>query len=247
MAPETESIATLLATREYARVAPLLKAEIAKHPHNPRIRFQYADSLAGSGRKEEAIEQYEATAKLYDDAGLTVQAIAVRKKSEKLSQQTRPGTAIPGTSEPLFATPVAKSVLFEALGQEDLKAFASVMELESHDEGSVILVEGEPGESMYVIASGEVRVYTSAGAGRPVYLAKLGEGDFFGEVSVLTGRPRTATITAAQRTDVLRIDKVKLEPLLKKHPIIRRVLEEFYARRAKQTVEAMVEAMKKGS
>jgi len=98
---------------------------------------------------------------------------------------------------------------------------------------------------MYLIASGEVKVYTRGSAGTPLYLAQLGEGDFFGEVSVLTGKPRTATITAAQRTELLRLDRSKLDTALAKYPGIRRVLDEFYKRRAKHTVEAMIENLKK--
>jgi cAMP-dependent protein kinase regulator len=99
---------------------------------------------------------------------------------------------------------------------------------------------------MYLIVSGEVKVYTrGTGQSGNVYLAKLGEGDFFGEVSVLTGKPRTATITASQRTELLRLDKEKLDSLLGGHPGIRRVLDDFYQRRAKHTVEAMIENLKK--
>ena len=119
------------------------------------------------------------------------------------------------------------------------------MELESHDEGSVIISEGQPGASMYVIANGEVKVFTNGPGGTTVYLAKLGEGDFFGEVSMLTGKPRTATITASQRTELLRLDKEKLDNALAKYPGIRIVLDDFYQRRAKHTVEAMIENLKK--
>jgi len=121
------------------------------------------------------------------------------------------------------------------------------MELESHDEGSVIIAEGDPGSSMYLIVSGEVKVYTrgTGKGGGSLYLAKLGDGDFFGEVSVLTGKPRTATITASQRTELLRLDKEKLDNALAKYPGIRKVLDDFYQRRAKHTVEAMIESLKK--
>ena len=120
------------------------------------------------------------------------------------------------------------------------------MELEQHEEGSVIISEGEPGTSMYIITSGEVKVYTrGSGQGGSVYLAKLGEGDFFGEVSVLTGKPRTATITAATPTELLRLDKEKLDTALSKHPGVRKVLDDFYKKRAKHTVEAMIESLKK--
>jgi cAMP-dependent protein kinase regulator len=247
MAEETESGANLLAKKEYARAVPLLKRDLDKYPNNPRIRLQYADALAGTGDVENAIEQYEATGKYYEDNGLTVQAIAVRKKGEKLlaasGAKKKPDEA--GKSEPLYEQHVPKSPLFEVLTPEERDALVKEMDLESHDEGAVIISEGQPGTSMYVIASGEVKVYTSPKAGGTVYLAKLGEGDFFGEVSVLTGKPRTATITASQRTELLRLDKEKLDNALAKHPGIRRVLDEFYRKRAKHTVEAMIENLKK--
>jgi len=246
MAEETESGASLLARREYARAVPLLKREHEKYPSNPRIRLQYADALAGAGMIEDAVAQYELTAKYYEDNGLTVQAIAVRKKGEKAAEQLKKPQDEAGKSEPLFTRPVPKSPLFEILSEDERAAIVKEMEVESHDEGSVILNEGDPGTSMYIVASGEVKVYTRpANKSGPIYLARLGEGDFFGEVSVLTGKPRTATITASQRTELLRLDKDKLDGVLAKYPGIRKVLDEFYKKRAAHTVEAMIESLKK--
>jgi cAMP-dependent protein kinase regulator len=253
MADETETGANLLAKKEYARAVPLLKREHEKYPSNPRVRLQYADALAGAGSSAEAMRQYEATAKYYEDNGLTVQAIAVRKKAEKLHDQVAPKAATaaaagaPGNSEPMFSRHVPKSPLFEVLNEEEREALIREMDLEQHDEGNIIISEGEPGASMYVIAAGEVKVYTRAAGGKSasIYLAKLGEGDFFGEVSMLTGKPRTATITASQRTELLRLDKKKLDTALAKYPGIRKVLDDFYKRRAEHTVEAMIESMKR--
>ena len=112
-------------------------------------------------------------------------------------------------------------------------------------EGDVIITEGEPGTSMYIVASGEVKVYTKARGGENIYLAKLGAGDFFGEVSVLTGKPRTATITASQPAALLRLDKTKLDGILSSYPGIRRVLDQIYKKRANHTVEAMIESLRK--
>lgn len=252
MAEETESGVNLLARKEYARAVPLLKSESEKYPSNPRLRLQYADALAGAEKYQEAIDQYEHTAKYYDDNGLTVQAIAVRKKADKVREgigATSPAPApAPGTAEPLFGGGnVPPSPLFEVLDAEDRAALIKEMELEQHQVGDIIIHEGEPGSSMYVIASGEVKVYTlsTGNRGAKVYLAKLGEGDFFGEVSVLTGKPRTATITASQKTELLRLDKEKLDNALAKYPSIRKVLDDFYKKRAKHTVEAMIESLKK--
>src|SRR5437763_3764999 len=243
MAEETESAATLLARKEDARALPLLKRDLDKYPSNPRIRLQYADALAGAGSAPEAIAQYEQTAKYYEDNGLTVQAIAVRKKAEKVRELV-PASA-KGRHEPLFERPLPKSPLFEVLSGEERAALVKEMELEEHEDGSVIITEGQPGSSMYVIARGEVKVWTRGPDGVAVYLAKLGEGDFFGEVSVLTGKPRTATITASQPTQVLRLDKSKLDTALARYPGIRKVLDDFYKKRAEHTVEAMIETMKK--
>jgi cAMP-dependent protein kinase regulator len=248
MADETESGASLLARREYARAVPLLKRDLDKYQSNPRIRLQYADALAGAGQHEEAITQYDHTAKYYEDNGLTVQAIAVGKKAEKLRGQISapaPQEATAGKSDPLFTRPVPKSPLFEVLNDEERDALVREMELESHDEGSVIISEGQPGASMYIIASGEVKVFTNGAGGSTLYLARLGEGDFFGEVSMLTGKPRTATITASQRTELLRLDKDKLDNALATYPGIRKVLNDFYQRRAEHTVEAMIESLKR--
>ena len=240
-----ESGADLLARKEFAKALPLLKEDLDKYPSNPRIRLQYADALAGMGQNDEAIAEYEHTAKYYEDNGLTVQSIAVRKKAEKLKEVNRPAT---GPMQPVFVEQkVPPSPLFEVLTKEERAALVKEMELEQHGEGDVIITEGETGSSMYVIAHGEVKVYTlgAGGKGGNVYLAKLGEGDFFGEVSVLTGKPRTATLTASKPTELLRLDKEKLDNALAKYPGIRKVLDDFYKKRAKHTVEAMIESLKK--
>src|SRR5688572_22272074 len=136
MADETESGASLLARREYARAVPVLKREHEKYPSNPRIRLQYADALAGAGIPDEAIRQYDATAKYYEDNGLTVQAVAVRKKAEKLQEQATSKAPPVAGSEPLFSRVVPKSPLFEILSEVEREAIVREMDLETHDEGS---------------------------------------------------------------------------------------------------------------
>src|SRR3954463_3379704 len=131
MPDETESGASLLARREYARAVPLLKRDLDKYQNNPRIRLQYADALAGAGEADEAIAQYEHTAKYYEDNGLTVQAIAVAKKAEKRRGAPKPQEETAGKSDPLFTRPVPKSPLFEVLSEDERNALVREMELES--------------------------------------------------------------------------------------------------------------------
>lgn len=235
-----DSAATLLARREFDRAIPLLESDLRKYPTNPRIRLQLADALAGAGRTEEAIDEYERTASFYDENELIVQAIAVRKKAEKLRKETEP----PPPAAP--APTVPDSPLFERLSAEERAAVAAEMVHVEYAEGDIVITEGEQGSSLYVIASGEVKVYTKGPRGESLPLASLGEGEFFGEVSVLTGKPRTATITASQRSELLRLDKERLDALVNRFPHVKSVLEDFYKLRANRTVEAMIERMKKG-
>lgn len=242
---ETETVASLMARKDYVRAIPLLTTEIEKYPNNVRIRLQLADALAGAGQIEEALRRYEETSKYYDDNGLIVQAIAVRKKSEKLRQKDEPvAPPVPRAREAARVLP--KSPLFEKLAHAEREAVIVEMVLQQFDEGDIIITEGETGSSLYVVVSGEVKVYTQGTRGEHLYLASLGEGDFFGEVSVLTGKPRTATITASQHSELLRLDKDKLDKVIAKHPNVRTTLDDFYKRRASQTVEAMIENLKKG-
>jgi tetratricopeptide (TPR) repeat protein len=219
-----------MARREYSRAVPLLKRDLEKYPSNVRIRLQYADALAGAGDAAAALEQYDTTVRFYEENGLIVQAIAVKKKAEKL-RETQASSV--GRS-PSFSGPLPKSPLFEDFSPDEREAIGQEMTLEQFEEGDIIITEGEQGSSLYVVVSGEVKVY----------LAKLGAGDFFGEVSVLTGKPRTATIVAAQHTELLRLDKDKLDTIVESYPRIRKILDEFYRKRANHTVEAMIDSLK---
>jgi cAMP-dependent protein kinase regulator len=236
---EDDSVATLMARRDYAKALPLLKRDLDKYPSNVRIRLQYADALAGFGDHEAAIEQYDQTAKFYDENGLIVQAIAVRKKSDKL-KELRVSQA---PAEPPART-APESPLFENMTEAEREAVIDKMVLEQFNEGDIVITEGEQGSSLYVIVSGEVKVFTRGPKGESVNLAKLGAGDFFGEVSVLTGKPRTATITASTQSELLRLDKDKLDEIVTDYPRVRTILDQFYRKRASHTVEAMIENLK---
>jgi len=102
----------------------------------------------------------------------------------------------------------------------------------SFDTGDIIITEGEPGQSLFVLATGTVKVFVRDPEGRSVALVPLGEGAFFGEIATLSGRPRSATVTAAARCELLELDKPALEAIVKIHPRVRDVLEEHYIARA---------------
>ncbi|MAQ18868.1 MAG: hypothetical protein CMN30_29235 [Sandaracinus sp.] len=77
--------------------------------------------------------------------------------------------------------------------------------VQQHTPGSILFRDGDPGESMYVIQQGRVRIFTEV-KGEQKQLAILGPGDFFGEMAILNGKPRTASAEVIEDTRMLVID-----------------------------------------
>jgi CRP-like cAMP-binding protein len=143
---------------------------------------------------------------------------------------------------PVAAT-VAGSPLFRDLSPAELTAVLRGLRLHRFEGGDIILTEGERGDSVYIVAKGIVRVWVRNPEGRNFPVGEVGEGDFFGEIGSLSGRPRSATVTAAGRCELLEIDKAGLDRLAHEHPRAREVLEELYIRRASSPEAAAVRAV----
>jgi CRP-like cAMP-binding protein len=107
--------------------------------------------------------------------------------------------------------------------------------------GEVIIRQGDKGKSVYVIATGSVKVFTTLLSGEQVDLAVLWPSDFFGEMSFLTGRPRSATVEAIEDTNILEIDEEKLRDLITRRPHVGEVLLTYYETRTKGTVDKIQE------
>jgi len=152
---------------------------------------------------------------------------------------SQPGGA-PGGAEPELEIQeepepedVAGSPLFSSFSPEELEAVIAGLELLSFEPGDVIVLEGDPGDSLFVVTTGVVKAFLREPGPAPPRLARtLGEGEFFGEVSILSGRPRTATVTAATHCELLELDRATLDEITVSHPGVRAVLEDFYVQRA---------------
>jgi len=86
--------------------------------------------------------------------------------------------------------------------------------------GEQVIHQGEPGESMFVVLDGTVDVSLVAESIGPVELARLGPGEFFGEMSLMTGAPRSATVTAFTEVHLLEVDKESFRRLLEAQPAL---------------------------
>lgn len=128
--------------------------------------------------------------------------------------------------ERVLDTLLATSTVFHSLTPKQRREILDRFTLQEFSAGAQVLREGEAGDALYVIKKGEVEVYASDLKGAERILARMGEGDFFGEISLLTGRPRTASVRALEKAELLRLAQEDLDPVLSGHPEVRKVLEE---------------------
>ena len=120
------------------------------------------------------------------------------------------------------ARALAKVPLFAGCSDADLRDIAALAHLLSFEDGVTIVPEGEEGLGFYLILSGEATVLQ---AGRQIN--RMGSGQFFGEIALLEGTPRTASVVASGRTVCLGILRSDFRPLLVRQPrIALRILEE---------------------
>lgn len=109
--------------------------------------------------------------------------------------------------------------------------------------GGIVVSEGDPGDSAFLIARGSVRILVVGGHGRPLEIRRLDAGDFFGELAALSGRPRTATVVAVDECELLEIDRWALEKLVEARPEARRILDGALEHRAQSPEETAVRSL----
>ena len=132
--------------------------------------------------------------------------------------------------------------LFRDFDREDIRSLCQSVRRAPYDDGEILVHEGDSGDSLFVVVEGRVIVSKSGqglGTGE-IRLASLHSGTFFGEMSLLTGEPRSATVRADGPCDVLVLTRRHLAPLLQDRPELAEVLSAALVERQAQT-EATVQ------
>ena len=119
---------------------------------------------------------------------------------------------------------LATSSLFQNFSPPDRRQLLDHLSLEEFPEGVTVLEEGTPGDCLYIIKSGEVEVYTSDPRGEKLVLANLKEGDYFGEISLITGRPRTASVRVLRPAELVRLSKRDFDQFVARQPEALKIL-----------------------
>ena len=110
--------------------------------------------------------------------------------------------------------------LFSRLADEELARVAALARERAYPRNSVILFEDDPGDALYVVVTGQVKVVLVGEDGREVILAVLGEGDFFGEMALIDDEPRSAHVMAMEDAKLLVLRRDDFHEALDKHPRI---------------------------
>lgn len=137
---------------------------------------------------------------------------------------------------------LVETPLFRDFSREELVEVIKGLALRNYQPGEIVMAAGEPGTSLFIVTTGRLRAYLRTAEQRYVQLRELHEGDFFGEISLLTDNPRSATVTAASYVELLEMDRATLDAITTRQPRVKDVLQEFYKQRASRTVEAAVAA-----
>src|ERR1017187_8142157 len=93
--------------------------------------------------------------------------------------------------------------LFKSIGPPELDRFTEAVREKSYPKGSVILFEDDPGDALFIVREGRVKVVLVAEDGREVILGILGVGDHFGELSLIDDQPRSAHVIAMEDSALL--------------------------------------------
>ena len=120
--------------------------------------------------------------------------------------------------------------LFRVLGPSERERVAHEMVARRFGRGERIIEQGAPGQTFYVVGSGTVSILTARG----VEVTRLGRGQYFGEMSLLTGEPRSATVVAAEDAVLFELDRPTFAQLFDEQPALAGLLSEALAHRRGQ-------------
>jgi CRP-like cAMP-binding protein len=117
-----------------------------------------------------------------------------------------------------LADTIRSVLIFSGLSREDIAKVLGKMEEVSFDVGATIVCQGDQGDAFYLIQSGAVEVVLESGPDKSEVIAIFGPNDWFGEMALLSGEPRSATIRTIKPTSVLRLQRHDWDELIEKHP-----------------------------
>lgn len=138
--------------------------------------------------------------------------------------------------------------LLASLDEEERRKVLAAARSRTYARGEVLVNEGDPSDSLHLVASGRLAVRVSTSDGENATINLLGPGDYFGELSLLEGRApaRSATIVALERAETLSLSASEFRDLRRRHPAANQLLLLLLASRVEELSARLLEAMYDG-
>jgi CRP-like cAMP-binding protein len=108
--------------------------------------------------------------------------------------------------------------LFRGLPSETIRQISALSIRRSYNNGAIVFSQADPGDALYGVITGKIRISASSRNGREVFLNIMEPGDTFGEIALLDGRPRTATASAIAPSALIIVTREHFLPLLEREP-----------------------------
>ena len=130
---------------------------------------------------------------------------------------------------------IKDSTMLQGFSDQDLASLAGFCEMRKMEEGTTVFIENMPGESLFLIKKGTIRISRMFAEGDEKTLIVLGPEDIFGEMAVIDGLPRAATARVAEDAELISLNKKSLEQLCEKNAslglqLVRNIVKVFSKR-----------------
>ena len=132
--------------------------------------------------------------------------------------------------------------LFVELTAEELAALAMSLRRRQSARGEVLFIEGDPGDSLYIIEEGRVKIALTSAQGKEVVLTILGPSDFFGDLALLDGEPRSADAIAVEECQLLLLRRQDFHSFIDAHPGAAKKLLAVLSRRLRRNAQLVQDA-----
>jgi uncharacterized protein (TIGR00369 family) len=129
--------------------------------------------------------------------------------------------------------------LFEGLAAREMRQLQRAIVEVEHEEGAIVFREGDPGDALYIVVDGIVKISMTSDAGKDIVLNTLSDGEHFGEMSLLDGVARSARATCLRPTRLLRLERTAFLGAISMHPTIAIHVMERFSQRLREADESI--------
>ena len=156
------------------------------------------------------------------DAGDSLKIVSLDKATENAGRAALDLSVFVGYQEQYHPLP-----FLSELSRESFYAVGRSLRVRRLEDGQMVMRQGDKGDSLFLAANGELRVFVTGSDGASKDVAHLFENTLFGEMALITGQPRTASVAAVGEADVIEISRAALEHVMAQVPAVREGLDRF--------------------